>query len=78
LERLSKYLNVPVSYFFDESSGGEKNIIGSSNQVSVGSNNRQHNTYAGNYELEMCRQKVEALENENKLLREMVEMYKNK
>jgi transcriptional regulator with XRE-family HTH domain len=76
LEKIADVLVAPPTYFFDESSGNQKNILGNNNRVSVDSPNSHNKTNTGSHELEICKERVKALESENKLLREMIEMYK--
>ena len=79
LFNISKVLDVPISYFFDEKDLSQKIMVGT-NQVSIGSQNTQaiNNNAENLHALELCQQKNEALQRENELLKQMIEMLKGK
>ena len=56
LEKIAKALNVPVSYFFDESAD-EKKIIQNGNNNIVGG----HNSVSEDAKLKMCEKEIEYL-----------------
>ena len=80
LEKIASYFEVPVSYFFDESGSNINSVVNNgniSNNKIVGSN-IQITLAKKENEIELLKAKLESCQNENKTLRELIDVLKEK
>ncbi len=73
LEKIASVLEVPVSYFFEESKAEVKKIIGNGNNVNIGKNNGNNKTHTDcdKYKIEIkgLKKEIEYLKEINELLK---------
>ena len=79
LEKISKALNIPISFFFEENLDEKKIMVGN-NQVNVSSQNvQQNNNHAENlHALELFQKEIEGLKKEIELKDKIIAMLENK